>query len=160
MTYRTIVFSLIMVVILGIRLISPVYAGQQVEEVPKMPDINLESPTGESISLSALTGKTPVLLVFWASWCTTCKEEIPRLSKLNRETFKVVAVNEEESAWKTKRYVSMNKIDYQVVLDTDGSVAKAFQVPGVPSCVILSKSGLIVYRGIGLPENIEAYAQK
>jgi thiol-disulfide isomerase/thioredoxin len=160
MTYRTIVFSLIMLVILGIRLINPVYASQQVEEMPKTPEINMESPTGESVSLSALTGKTPVLLVFWASWCTTCKEEIPRLSKLNRETVKVVAVNEEESAWKTKRYVSMNKIDYQVVLDTDGSVAKAFHVPGVPSCVILSKSGQIVYRGIGLPENIEAYAQK
>ncbi len=160
MTYRTIVFSLTMVVILGIRLIGPVYAGQQADEMPKAPDINLESPTGESVFLSALTGEKPVLLVFWASWCTICKEEIPRLSKLNRETFKVVAVNEEESAWKTKRYVSMNKIDYQVALDTDGSVAKAFQVPGVPSCVILSKSGQIVYKGIGLPEDIGVYAQK
>ena len=54
----------------------------------------------------------------------------------------------------------MNDIDYQVVLDPDGSVAKAFQVPGVPACVILNKSGLIVYRGMGLPENIDSYAGK
>jgi peroxiredoxin len=89
-----------------------------------------------------------------------CLDEIPTLNKLNAYRFKVLAVNEGESAWKTKRFIALNNIDYQVVLDSDGSVAEAFQVPGVPACAILSKSGMIVYRGLGLPEHIDSYAGK
>ena len=120
----------------------------------------MKSPTGETIPLSACLGNKPLILLFWASWCATCREEIPRLRKLNAGRFKVVAVNEGESAWKTKRFISTNNIDYQVVLDPDGSVAKTFQLPGVPASVILNKAGRIVYKGIGLPEQLDAYEEK
>jgi peroxiredoxin len=160
MTIRTKVCTVVTGVILGAFLAAPAGAVQQVNEKVKTPDPALKSPTGETHLLSANVGKKPVLLVFWASWCTICNDEIPLLKKLNADRFKVIAVNEGESAWKTKRFVSMNNIDYQVALDSDGSVAKAFQVPGVPACVILDTSGHIVYRGIGLPEKLDPYAGK
>jgi peroxiredoxin len=158
MAIRTIVRIVFAGVVLSVFLIAPVYAAQQADETIKAPDVNLKSPTGETAPLGAYIGKKPVLLLFWASWCTICNDEITLLKKLNGERFKVIAVNEGESAWKTKRFIAMNDIGYQVVLDSDGSVAKAFQVPGVPACAIIGKSGLIVYRGLGLPENIDSYA--
>jgi peroxiredoxin len=160
MTIRTIVCILLTGIILSAFRILPVNAIQQVDEKTKAPDPALKSPTGETHPLSANVGKKPVLLVFWASWCTICNDEIPLLKKLNAGRFTVIAVNEGESAWKTKRFVAINNIDYQVALDSDGSVAKAFQVPGVPACVVLDKSGHIVYRGIGLPGNLDSYAGK
>jgi peroxiredoxin len=160
MTIRTRVYIVFIGVVLSAFLVAPAGAVQQMDEKMKAPDPILKSPTGETRPLSANIGKKPVLLVFWASWCTICNDEIPLLKKLNAGSFKVIAVNEGESAWKTKRFISMNNIDYQIALDSDGSVAKAFQVPGMPSCVILDKSGRIVYRGIGLPENIDSYAGK
>lgn len=135
-------------------------AANPLDEKQKAPLLNLKSPAGDSVPMAASIGKKPVLLVFWASWCTICNDEIPLLKKLNAGHFKVIAVNEGESAWKTKRFISANGIDYQMTLDPDGSVAKSFQVPGVPACVIIGKSGLVVYRGIGLPENIDSYAGK
>jgi peroxiredoxin len=146
--------------VLSAFLVASAGAVQQVDDKIKAPDPVLKSPTGETYLLSAKVGKKPVLLVFWASWCTICNEEIPLLKKLNADRFKVIAINEGESTWKTKRFVSMNSIDYQVALDSDGSVAKTFQVPGVPACVILDTSGRIVYRGIGLPEHLDSYAGK
>jgi peroxiredoxin len=137
-----------------------VSGAQPFDEKLKVPALNLKSPAGESVPLAASIGKKPVLVVFWASWCTICNDEIPLLKKLNADRFKVIAVNEGESAWKTKRFISANGIDYQVVLDPDGLVAKSFQVPGVPACTIIGKSGLVDYRGIGLPENIDSYAVK
>ena len=160
MTIRALVSFIFTGVILIFFMSASVVAAQQVDETVKAPDVTLKSPAGEIATLSAFIGKKPVLLVFWASWCTNCREEIPLLSKLNAGKFKVIAVNEGESAWKTKRFVSQNKIDYQVALDIDGAVAKAFQVPGVPASVILGKSGQIVFRGMGLPENIDSYAGK
>jgi peroxiredoxin len=160
MTIRTIVRIVFTGLVLGALLIAPALAAQQSDEKEKAPELNLKSPAGETVPLAAYIGKKPVLLVFWASWCTICNDEVPLLKKLNADRFKVIAVNEGESAWKTKRFIAMNDIGYQVVLDPDGTVAKAFQVPGVPACAIIGKSGLIVYRGLGLPENIDAYAGK
>jgi peroxiredoxin len=160
MTIRTRVSIVFIGVVLNAFLTTPVGAVQQMDEKTKAPDPVLKSPTGETRPLSANVGKKPVLLVFWASWCTICNDEIPLLKKLNAGSFKVIAVNEGESAWKTKRFISMNSIDYQVALDSDGTVAKAFQVPGVPACVILDKSGRIAYRGIGLPGDLNTYAGK
>jgi peroxiredoxin len=160
MTIRTIIRILFAGLVLGALLIAPVFAAQQSAEKMKAPDLILKSPVGETVPLATYIGKKPVLLVFWASWCTICNDEIPLLKKLNAGRFEVIAVNEGESAWKTKRFIAMNDIGYQVVLDADGSVAKAFQVPGVLACAIISKSGLIVYRGMGLPENIDSYAGK
>jgi peroxiredoxin len=160
MTIRTIVRIVFTGVILSVFQIALVNAAQQLDEKEKALDVNLKSPSGETVPLAKYIGKKPVLLVFWASWCTICNDEIPLLKKLNAGRFEVIAVNEGESAWKTKRFIAMNDIGYQVVLDADGSVAKAFQVPGVPACAIISKSGLIVYRGLGLPENIDTYAGK
>jgi peroxiredoxin len=160
MTIRTLVRIAVTGIILSAFLVALACAVQQPGEKIKAPDINLKSPAGETVPLAAHIGKKPVLLVFWASWCTDCQDKIPLLKKLNANGFKVIAVNEGESAWKTKRFIAMNNIDYQVVLDSDGAVAKAFQVPGVPACAIISKSGFIAYRGLGLPEQINSYAEK
>lgn len=50
----------------------------------RAPDIVLESPTGEKISLSSLRGKV-VLIDFWAAWCPPCRRENPNLVKLYRQ---------------------------------------------------------------------------
>ena len=146
--------------VLGMCLIAFASAAPLPGEKDKAPDLALKSPADETTSLASYIGKKPVLLVFWASWCTNCRDEIPHLSRLNADRFKVIAINEGESAWKTKRFVATNKIDYQVALDPGGSIAKAFQVPGVPACIIINTLGLITYRGLGLPDHIDSYAEK
>ena len=50
----------------------------------RAPDIVLESPTGEKISLSSLRGKV-VLIDFWAAWCPPCRRENPNLVRLYRQ---------------------------------------------------------------------------
>jgi peroxiredoxin len=160
MIIPTLLCNLSLLVVLNGFLSAPLSAAKQMDEKAKAPDLLLKSPTGDSVTLASTLGKKPVLLVFWASWCNDCRDEISSLSKLNGNRFKVIAVNEGESAWKTRRFIANNNIGYQVALDLDGSVAKAFQVPGVPASVILSISGHIVYKGIGLPEHLETYETK
>jgi thiol-disulfide isomerase/thioredoxin len=40
------------------------------------PDFSLEDSSGALIKLSSYQGRV-VLLYFWATWCTGCKQEIP-----------------------------------------------------------------------------------
>ena len=51
---------------------------QRFDDKKVAPPFTLKSLDGKTIALSDFKGK-PVLLVFWATWCDTCKEELPLL---------------------------------------------------------------------------------
>jgi peroxiredoxin len=120
--------------------------------------LDLRTPTGEQVSLVPLISRRAIVIVFWAAWCPICREEVPRLNKLNADPLiKVIAVNEGDSNKKIQSFITAYNVAYQVAVDPDGVVAKAFQVHGMPACVILGRSGLIVYRGSWLPEDIDYY---
>lgn len=121
-------------------------------------DLDLRTPAGKHVSLIPLVGSKAIVVVFWSASCAGCAEEVSRLNDLNDDRLiKVVAVNEGDDVKKINDFASKHQVAYEIVMDPKGSVASAFEVPGVPSCVILSRSGLIVYRGSFLPEEIEYY---
>ncbi len=60
-------------------LVNPVFASGLVLQQPA-PDLTLHAVNGQTYTLSALRGKV-VVLVFWATWCDGCREELPLLSE-------------------------------------------------------------------------------
>lgn len=72
------------------------------------PDFTLESTEGQKISLGAQRSK-PTVVIFVASWCEVCREEMPTLVETFRAhqehavAFLGVDVYED---WETARYVS------------------------------------------------------
>ena len=44
-------------------------------------DFTVQLFDGETLTLSGLEG-TPVVLNFWASWCTPCRDEAPALERV------------------------------------------------------------------------------
>jgi peroxiredoxin len=121
-------------------------------------DLELTSHNGGQISLIPYIGRKAAVVVFWMAWCPVCRSEVPRLNRLSvDQRIKLIGVNEGDSTKDIKSFVSVNRVNYEVVVDLDGTVAKAFHVPGMPDCVIIGRSGLIVYRGNRLPENIDDY---
>ena len=56
------------------------------------PPFDLPSLNGHTrVSLAAFRGK-PVIVNFWASWCTACRAEFPLLARIHREHPDVVIV--------------------------------------------------------------------
>jgi thiol-disulfide isomerase/thioredoxin len=124
-------------------------------------DLDLRSPEGERVSLIPFITRKAVVIVFWTTWCPICRAEVPRLNRLNENPrIKVIAVNEGDSVNKIKAFISANSVGYEVVVDPDGAVAAAFQVTGMPDCVIIDRSGRIVFRGNELPKDIEYYLER
>lgn len=50
----------------------------------KAPDFRLADAGGTPHTLASFKGK-PVVITFWASWCTVCKAEFPKLHRLAQE---------------------------------------------------------------------------
>ncbi len=105
---------------------------------------------GKEIELDSFAKDKVTLLVFGATWCPSCRHEIPLLKEFYTE-FKdqglnVLGIDIQESAKKVKSLVDKKKINYPVVLDSKADVARLYKVIGIPLNIVLDKNGVIVYK--------------
>lgn len=112
-----------------------------------LPSLALTNSKGRSVDLSAYKGRV-VLLDYWATWCTGCKEEIPWFmgfqKKYKKNGLTVIGASLDDDGWKSvKPYLSEHKINYLIVLGTMGS-AKPFGIDkGMPVSVLIDREGKI-----------------
>lgn len=133
-------------------------------EAPKVKaiDFKLKDLNGKEVSLSDYKGKK-VFLNFWASWCPPCKAEMPEMEKLYQETkdsdLVILAVNLAEDKSTVQKFISGNKYNFPVLLDSDNSVAIKYQVASIPTSYFIDKDGNIVAKHIGSMtlENMKSY---
>jgi peroxiredoxin len=123
----------------------------------KAPDFVLTDLKGQQFRLSDRKGKNPVLIVFSATWCTFCVQEIPNFKSLHatyaKQGLEIVNIDIQESKEKVARFVAKYELPYRTLLDQDGTVSGVYEVRGVPTTVLVDKNGLIVCRQC---RNVEA----
>lgn len=115
---------------------------------------------GTPVNLSRYIGKTPVLLEFWATWCTNCKALEPQLLSLVKQysprvTFIDVAVSVNQSPERVRRYAEKYHYEQHVFYDTDGHAVDAYNVPATSYVVVIDKAGKVVYTGLGADQNLK-----
>jgi peroxiredoxin len=126
------------------------------------PNFSLPNLKGETVQLESLTREKPTLLVFWATWCPTCLEEIPTLNRWAEEypELQIVGVNVQEPAERVEKFTEKHPLRYPVVLDEEAEVAHEYGLVGIPATVLLAKGGRVIYYGFALPKNIEQLIQQ
>jgi peroxiredoxin len=126
---------------------------QRFEEKRVAPPFTLKSLEGKTIALSDFKGK-PVLLVFWATWCPTCKEELPLLEKFSegkRDQLAILMVTVDgEREKKAQKIIKENKITLPVALLLKEKVMENYGVKGwIPLIFLIDPEGLIVGKIVG-----------
>ena len=105
---------------------------------------------GKEIELNSFAKDKVTLLVFGATWCPSCRHEIPLLkeyySELKDDGLNVLSIDIQESEKKVKSLVDKKKINYPVALDSKADVARLYKVIGIPLNIVLDKNGVIVYK--------------
>jgi thiol-disulfide isomerase/thioredoxin len=123
-----------------------------------IPDFSVTSLEGKTIDKASLKGG-PVVLNFWASWCTPCMSEIPELKELAaNSTVKVVGIALDDNGLDAvKPFVDAHKINYTVAVGTQ-DLFQQFNGVGIPYTLVLDPSQRIVkiYRGPTNRESLEA----
>ena len=96
-----------------------------------------------------------ILLNFWATWCAPCKEEMPSLDLLQTnkslDNLKIFPINiGQESSEKVKNFYKDLKIqNLEAYFDSPVTLAKTFNLRGVPTSILLNKNGEEFARIIG-----------
>jgi len=136
-----------------------VFVGTGLTTAPESTFILLD---GSKINTASLKGKV-TLVNFWATSCTTCVAEMPKMiatyDKYKAKGFDTVAVamSYDPPAY-VVNYAETRKLPFKVAIDNTGAVAKAWdEVKLTPTTYIVNKQGQIVKRYVGEPDFAELH---
>ena len=123
---------------------------------PRVPAVAGPVVGGGRLSLAAYRGHV-VVLNFWGSWCTPCREEAPSLAALARRLtpagVRFLGIDIRDSPASAQAFTSDFRISYPSLDDPGDTIALNFRdtVPpaGIPTTLVISRSGRIAARVIG-----------
>ncbi len=131
------------------------FAQEELSQGKAAPNFKLESLDGGYVELSQVTGKGPVLLSFWATWCKPCMEEMSELNKIYEElkdkgfTLLAISTDNEKTIAKVKPLVKSKGFNFTVLLDKNSDVARKYYAQQIPFSVLIDKDGKIISSHMG-----------
>lgn len=115
------------------------------------PNLQLVLSNGTQTTSESLKGKV-VLLQFTASWCSVCRQEMPRLEKEIWQAHKdkglvMIGIDRDEPMPVVQKFAKTMKITYPLALDPGANIFGLFahKEAGVTRNVLVDRDGTIVY---------------
>lgn len=110
------------------------------------PDFVLRGLDNRQVRLSDFRGK-PVLINFWATWCTPCKAEMPMFVRAYEENrsrgLEVLALDVQEKPEAVEAFLKQLPVPFTVLLDDHGQVATLYRVRGLPTSYFVTADGTV-----------------
>ncbi|TAJ97507.1 TlpA family protein disulfide reductase [bacterium] len=116
------------------------------------PDFALKDLQGNTVRLKDLRGKV-VFLNFWATWCPSCRLEMPTMEKLHEEFgnqgLVILAINYRERPEEIKEFSKEHHLTFMSLLDKEGKAFELYQAWSLPTTYLINKSGEITGKVLG-----------
>jgi peroxiredoxin len=114
--------------------------------------VGLESVAGVPVRLANLAGR-PTWIVFGATWCGPCREEIPALRAAYQagatDGLQLLWVSISETADAVAGFAADQELPFPVALDRSGAVAERYGVWGYPTHYFIDADGVVRARYLG-----------
>jgi thiol-disulfide isomerase/thioredoxin len=126
----------------------------QTESGRKIPSVEVKKLDGTNFNTKEITndGK-PIIISFWATWCTPCKKELNTIHDLYDEwksetgvKLIAVSIDDARNIQKVAPYVNGRNWEYEVYLDPNQDFKRAMNVNNIPHTFLLNGNGEVVYQ--------------
>lgn len=126
------------------------------DEEAKAIDFTVEDIDGNKISLHSKIGK-PMVVNFWASWCSPCKAELPDFQKAyddldGQVEFMMVNLTDgrSETVKTASSYIESQGYTFPVYYDVNQEAAMAYYVVSIPTTYFIDSAGNVVASAQGM----------
>lgn len=123
---------------------------QSLDEGNKAPAFSARSIDHKLINSDSLLGKN-VLLIFWATWCVPCMQEIPYLKEIKKEykgdNLVIISVSLDSDSTKMANVVSEKKLNW-VHIFNNRPMIESFRINPIPAIFLIDEKGVIIYNSI------------
>ena len=143
---------------LVITILVPGLAAAGVQRGMPAPPLKVTSTSGQRITNANYRGYV-LLVQFFATWCSPCRESIPAVIRLSKkygnQGFQVLGLSIDESGDRVVRgFITDRKITYPVAL-ADDTLQDAYGVRSVPTLFLIDRKGRVVEKFMGMSEETE-----
>lgn len=141
-------------------------AGVAEEEASVFGGVKLRDLDGVEVGIDSLLAKGPLVLNFWATWCSPCRLELPHLEKIYLEfapqgvQFAAISVDQKVHIGRVKTFLDTQKMSLPTYLDHDTRLARGFKVRAIPTTFIILEDGTLYYQSKGYRSGDEVILRK
>ena len=122
--------------------------------------VTLSDNTTYTLS-EVLQEKDLVLLNFWATWCSPCKDEFPAMHNAAlayQDSVSVLAVSTTDAKSAVTEFKTTNAYDaFNMAPAGSGNLASMFAVSSIPHSVMIDRYGVVVYNEVGSMPSMGAF---
>jgi peroxiredoxin len=112
------------------------------------PYFSLKDISGQTVTLDSYKG-SPLVLVFWAIRCPTCRKEIPRLNALAQEGYSVVGIALDSGREKVADFIRAHHVSYKVLLANHQVLIDYGNIRFLPTIFLIDARGYMVEKMVG-----------
>lgn len=135
----------------GIRLTDFMKHNKSLEIGQFLPDFTYVDQFQKKFSLNQVKGSRGTLVVFWASWCGPCRQEIPELKKLyakyKNKGISIVSISTDHNITEWKKALLYEKMSWPNLSNLPGNskeINQTYNLNAIPSMFLLDKDNKII----------------
>ena len=127
-----------------------------------LPSIELKTLSGQFINTNQIAQENQLMIIsLWATWCVPCKNELDAGAEVYEDwvsetdvKYFAISIDDSRTSKRIKPMVDGKGWEFEILLDENSELKRAFGVSTVPYTVIV-KNGLMVYKHTGYTPGYE-----
>lgn len=121
--------------------------------VKEFPSVTLKTLEGKSVDVKSYLGKgNPVIVSFWATWCSPCKRELDAMSELYSEwktkygvELVAITIDDARGLAKVPGMVKTKGWDFTILSDSNQELQQVLSFQTIPQTFLIDGAGNIIY---------------